>query len=147
MIHIDPFAPADNPQHPANWQLSKTATPPSIPAEAMTPWIALPDQPVAQDNPDASVIGAGRWAEYAGLLAQFGTSDEGEYWSEHDSDHWPDDAPMPTLVELRERQRSAGQSGTDEAQESDPVATATPEQKDAAQELADKLKALEQAGL
>lgn len=121
MNHVDPFAPADSPQHPANWTQQGEEEPVQpTPTEAMPRWISLPDEPVLSDNPDAAVIGDRRWEEYNTLLEQYGSPEHKAYRDEVTA-VWPDD--MPTLAELKAIHLAA-QSGEDDDEEP------TPEQAD-----------------
>ena len=110
MTHIDPFAPADSPQHPANFyaegQRSQT-----IRHEAMPPLLALADEPVWSDDPDAALTGQARWAEYAGLITEHGTEEEREAWDiasaappeENALEGYAYSVTEPTLADLRNR--------------------------------------------
>lgn len=161
MTHIDPFAPADSGQHPANYYRNDEGRPSvqTVRHEAMPRWTADPDAPVWSDDENAGIIGQQRWEEYATLLAEYGTDGEREYDREN-SDTWPEDAPMPTLVELRHRKQEDEQeqdSGDDDGQQADESKTQTvptkaqesgqeqpPAQDD---DLAAKLAALDEEGL
>lgn len=132
MSHIDPFAPADSPAHPVNYRVSPRGQEQAVPvaADAMPHWIRLEDEPVRMDDPDASIIGQRRWEEYRELLELYGTPEQNERMfvrSPFDEEH---DANMPTLADLKARHTAA---------QAPPVT--------AEDDLAAKLKALEEAGL
>ena len=97
MTHIDPFAPADSPQHPRNW----TATQYPADLDATPPLVALPGDPESVDTDDID----DRWAEYGQLLVEHGTPAQADAFDNLPGRDWPDD--MPTLVELRERRQQA----------------------------------------
>jgi hypothetical protein len=135
VTHIDPFAPADSPQHPANFGTSEQPTPRQSPAtppsDAAPSWIQIPGEPVPEPSTDKEEREVGRildarWETYDRLLRAFGTPEQVAYL---DADvvtaQWPDD--MPTLVNLQEQEgASVGDAETD---------------------LAAKLKALEESGM
>lgn len=103
--HIDPFAPGDSLQHPANWSPGHRGEEQVVPAvvaeDIAPPWIALPDQPVSPKvagTPEGDAILDARWALYDRLLRTYGTAEQVAYLDEVTAT-WPDD--MPTLVELQ----------------------------------------------
>lgn len=129
MTHIDPFAPISSHQHPVNW--APVAKPPHAPPDidAMPYWIRLDDEPVKQDNPDAATIGQQRWQEYRELLAEYGTDAQKIRMDARTPFTEDVDGDMPTLAQLRASKANA---------QAKPVP---------ADDLAAKLKALEEAGL
>lgn len=102
MTHIDPFAPADSPQHPSNWRVAPRGEEQAVPiGDAMPLFIRLDDEPVAQGNPDASIIGHARWEEYRLLLDDYGTDEQQARMDVRTP--LLDDEDMPTLAEMREK--------------------------------------------
>ena len=105
MTHIDPFAPGDSDQHPANFlgQPAPRGQEQAVPldADAMVPWLVLDDEPVSMDSPDAAIIGQARWEEYRLLLADYGTPEQIDRLNVK-SPLLPD-GDMPNLAELRQR--------------------------------------------
>lgn len=88
MTHIDPFAPADSPRHPANFDRGALRPNPPEPAEEFDFVTGLPWW-----NPDADTV-----EEYAELFAAHAYDDE-RRWHEGGND----EAGYPELSELRER--------------------------------------------
>jgi hypothetical protein len=129
MSHIDPFAPISSYQHPANW--TPVAEPPHAPpdTDAMPHWIRLDDEPVKQDNPDAGIIGQQRWEEYRALITEYGTDAQKIRMGARTPFTEDVDGDMPTLAQLRASKVNA---------QAKPVPV---------DDLAAKLKALEEAGL
>lgn len=136
MTHIDPFAPADSPQHPANWVADALASgdpklagvPLKVLREDDAPaWIRIEGEPIRAEQPDADTVADARWEEYEQLLRQLGDPESIEYF-ERPTTEWPEG--MPTLAELRGRVTQA---------------SAVPET-DAAADLAAKLAALAKDG-
>lgn len=73
MTHIDPFAPADSPQHPANW------TQP-LPGLRLSWLVALPgDDPVASDH-EFQVLNLKRHEELHHLIKMHGDDEERAAW-------------------------------------------------------------------
>lgn len=152
MTHIDPFAPADSEQHPTNWRPPRkdphaTMELDSQPSgDAMPHWLFLENEPVAQDNPDASIIGQQRWTEYRELLGEFGTEEQQNRMNARTPFTMEQDADMPTLAELRARRDSADAEPPEPADQTGELAEVEPP-KTPEDELAAKLKALEAEGL
>lgn len=146
MSTIDPFAPADSPQHPANWG-SRTSR--ALPEDAMLPWLRLDDDFVSMDNPDASIIGMARWEEYNRLLVHeaFGTPEEIALFTQHMSgdtiDAYGAEQRVPKLSELRAK-RDVAEAAKQGAIDTPPVQDRPAEPTD---DLAAKLAALNEAGL
>jgi hypothetical protein len=128
MTHIDPFAPADSGQHPANFN-----NPGPRGQERVVPvgqrrdddyedgvpfWIAIESEPIALDDPESLNKSADRWHEYDGLLQQYGTTEQQERWHT-DWSTWPRDE-MPTLRDLREK-RDIAEAATQGAIDHPPV--------------------------
>lgn len=143
MTHIDPFAPADSPQHPANWSPELTSEGTGEPSpEAMPHWIQLADEPVYSDNTDAAIIGDKRWEEYNVLLVQHGTDEQKAMWDRKTED-W-DEEVMPTLAQLKEMHLKAQAEPPAPAdEEPEPPADQDGEADDAEAELAAALAKLE----
>lgn len=107
MTHIDPFAPADSPQHPANFGKDEAGETPVEVADIAPPWIALPDDPIPgrlEGTPEGDAILDARWERYDELLRAHGTEEQVAYLDEV-TGTWPDD--MPTLAQLEEQQVAA----------------------------------------
>lgn len=132
MSYIDPFAPAGSSTHPNNFRVPPRGQEQAIPlsADAMPHWIRLEDEPVRMDNPDVSIIGQRRWEEYRELLELYGTPEQNERMFVRSPFDEERDANMPTLADLKARHAAA---------QAPPVT--------AEDDLAAKLKALEEAGL
>lgn len=139
MTHIDPFAPADSEQHPSRFQSVKItgAAADLTGTDALPRWIRLDDHPVSMADPDASVIGQQRWEEYRRLLDRYGTDEQRARMyvktpltEEHDSD-------MPTLADLLAKVDEQPPNPTGQKAE---MASAE-------DDLAAKLKAMEEQGL
>lgn len=140
MTHVDPFAPADSPQHPANQYRSDKPATQTVRHEAMHPLVALPDEPVWSDDPDAAAVGESRWVEYMLLIKEHGTEGETATWNQHimanDHQGYVDAVSGPTLAELRNRRdhpTAAKEESNDPASADD--------------DLAKKLAALDEEGL
>lgn len=97
MTHIDPFAPADSPQHPANY--GRTGFRPEPPTEAEAFDIVTD---AAWWNPDTDTV-----EEYAELFAAHATEEERV---QHEDG--ADEEAYPELAELRTR-RDAAQEPAD----------------------------------
>lgn len=127
--HIDPFAPADSPQHPANFQVAprgQEQTTPAVVVEDIAPsWIALPDEPVSPKvagTAEGDKILDARWEEYEELLRAHGPDEQVAYLEEVTAT-WPDD--MPTLLQLRQLREEAATSPPEEPEQ--PAADEDPE--------------------
>lgn len=110
MTHVDPFAPADSPQHPANFggaDLYATQLPETV--DVAPRWIALIGEPVA---PGGDVVLDARWEEYERLLREHGSPEQVETFDVVVTADWPEEG-MPTLVELREAGTPVDQPPTD----------------------------------
>ncbi len=145
MTHIDPFAPADSPQHPANWRPEAGHPPTALPAGDFAPaLIAMPDDPIPAPHDDASTAEVNdvldnRWERYDELTRQFGASEHIEILDKPVTE-WPED--MPTLVELEALATEASTAGSDQ-----PAVTPATAMDDATAALEAQLKALEESGL
>lgn len=108
MTHVDPFAPADSPQHPANFGADGTYTMSPAGAEDLAPlWIRIPGEPISSDtdvHPNPDDIADARWEEYEQLLREVGDPESIEYLDRPTAE-WPEG--MPTLTELRDRAAQA----------------------------------------
>lgn len=142
---IDPFAPADSPQHPANWVAAQLAGDSAklagvplkvLPEDDAPPWIRLDDEPLYASQPDADDVADKRWDEYHALLRAHGSPEQVEIYDVLATVDWP--KGMPTLTELR----ALGPVTT--VQDPAPVPTG---QSAAEADLAAKLAALDKAGL
>lgn len=147
MTHIDPFAPADSPQHPANFyaegQRSQT-----VRHEAMPPLLAVEDEPVWSDDPQAAVIGQQRWEEYGFLIQDYGTEEEIRAWDDASAlrgngESYQYSVTEPSLATLRARKADA------EPVVPDPTGSATDldDPATADGDLAQKLAALDEEDL
>jgi hypothetical protein len=146
MTHPDPFAPADSDQHPANFRVAPRGQEQSVPvdADAMPVWLYIKDEPVAQDNPEASVIGQARWEEYRTLLDDYGTGEQRNRMLARSPLEEGED--MPTLAELRQR-REEDTAHLATGEEDGKTQAPTKQEQAGANDLAAKLEALKQAGL
>lgn len=160
MTHIDPFAPADSPQHPTNFYAEGTPRSQTLRHEAMVPLIALADEPVWSDDPNAAVVGQARWEEYMLLIKDYGTEDEREVWNRHltanDHEGYQHSVTEPSLATLRARKADATPVGEPDRYAvpdptgSDPVTGAPVASDDPAStdtDLAQKLAALDEEDL
>lgn len=148
MTHIDPFAPADSPQHPTNFYAKGTPRSQTLRHEAMVPLIALADEPVWSDDPNAAVVGQARWEEYMLLIKDCGTEDEREVWNRHltanDHEGYQHSVTEPSLATLRARMHAHAKAVPD------PVTGAAVASDDPANtdtDLARKLAALDEEDL
>lgn len=151
MSHVDPFAPADSDQHPSRWRPARKdphATR-ELAEDSMPRWIRLDDQPVAQDNPDASIIGQQRWEEYRSLLELYGTGEQKTRMDARSPFDEEQDAGMPTLAALKAQHLDAQSEPPEPADQTGPLVGVEElnEPKTPEDELAAKLKALEAEGL
>lgn len=143
MTHIDPFAPADSPQHPANWRPVALYPPlPPVIVDFAPALIALMGDPISAPHDDASTAEVNdildrRWERYDELTRQFGTPEDVEILDKPQAE-WPEG--MRTLVELEALAADAV------TVDNDPPAVATT-MDDATAALAAQLKALEESGL
>ena len=145
MTHIDPFAPADSPQHPANWGSVDSEEQAPAPVDIAPRWVVLPDSPVHESDADKDKELDHRWEQYDKLLRDFGTDEEIAYLDEVTA-NWPD--TMPTLMDLRVRAEQAGGAQEVEVQDAanekpEPTPDAPEDTDDAEAELAAALAKLE----
>lgn len=120
MTHIDPFAPADSPSHPANFNSELAmpeyghgfATTPEVPADVAPRWIAIIGDPIPETEAGADAAEA-RWKEYETLLRKRGTPEQVEIYDVAPTVDWPED--MPTLVQLRDMPDTEPEQGDEDA--------------------------------
>lgn len=118
MTHIDPFAPADSPQHPANYGRSGFRPEPPTEAEEFD---LVTD--AAWWNPDTDTV-----EEYAELFRAYATEEE-RSWHEGDVD---EDA-YPELSDLRARRDAAQEELDPEEAQRAHLANYYPEEGDEAE--------------
>jgi hypothetical protein len=102
MTHIDPFAPADSPQHPSNYLADTRPMMDQYSADDMSPTLyAIDGAPLLNHDTFEDDVEA-REVEYAALIKHYGTVEQAMLWSNWDYTTG-DDAPeeLPTLAQLR----------------------------------------------
>lgn len=155
MTHVDPFAPADSPQHPVNFVPDGEPRSQTLRHEAMPPLLAIDDEPVWSDDPNAAITGQARWEEYHRLLQEHGSDEEksllNQAMMENKLEDYAYSVTEPSLASLRAYAEVVRRE--EEPQVPDPTGPAVnlddldsdPVAED--DDLAQKLKALEEEGL